>query len=168
MSDIVIRPGELTDLTAITTIYNYFVVNTSVTFDYEPYQTHEREDWFAQFNDNRHPIFVAIVNGTLVGYAYAAGFRKKPAYDNTVETTIYLAPGTEGQGIGSQLYDALLKHLDLTGVHREIAVIALPNDASIALHHRFGFRDKGVLTEVGFKFNQHWDTLWLERPGQDR
>ncbi len=170
MTELTIRPGTLFDLEAITSIYNHYVINTSATFDLQAFATEDRITWFEQFNDGRHPIFVAtLLRGgnepALVGYAYAATFRKKPAYDNTVETTIYIAPDEAGKGVGQRLYEHLLAHLDRVGVRKSIAVITLPNDASIALHNRLGFERAGVLTEVGYKFNQHWDTLWLQRSG---
>ena len=90
-------------------------------------------------------------------------FRVKPAYNNSVETTIYLNPDATGKGIGRRLYAALLDELTSTSVHRCYGVIALPNDASVRLHKQLGFTEAGHLTEVGYKFDRYWDTLWLEK-----
>jgi phosphinothricin acetyltransferase len=100
----------------------------------------------------------------VVGYAGTTKFRVKAAYDTTVETTIYCAPGFEGKGIGSQLYSALFGVLAGEDIHRIVAGYVPPNPASAKLHERFGFRTVGIFSECGYKFGRYWDTCWLERP----
>jgi phosphinothricin acetyltransferase len=48
-------------------------------------------------------------------------------------------------------------------VRMAIAGITLPNDASVALHRRFGFVEAGLMHGVGRKFEKYWDVLWLEK-----
>ena len=164
MDGISIRPAERLDLAQITDIYNYYVLNTPVTFDIEPYTVERREPWFEQFGQTgRHRLIVAEHSGRVVGYAGTTRFRPKAAYDTTVETTIYCAPEAAGKGVGQQLYAelfALLKHED---IHRFVAGYALPNAASEALHRRFGFKEVGVFSENGRKFGKYWDVCWTER-----
>jgi phosphinothricin acetyltransferase len=90
-------------------------------------------------------------------------WRPKPAYDTTVETTIYCAPESLGKGIGAKLYAALFDAIAYEDVHRIVAGYVPPNPASAALHERFGFRPVGTFSEVGFKFGTYWDVCWVER-----
>ena len=166
MSEIRIRPAERGDLPRITQIYNYYVLNTPVTFDVEAYTVERREAWFAQFSAaGRYRLLVADENGVVMGYAGTTRFRPKAAYESTVETTIYCAPDAVGKGIGTRLYAALFEALRSEDVHRFVAVYALPNAATDALHRRFGFRVVGVFSENGRKFGKYWDVCWAERAG---
>jgi phosphinothricin acetyltransferase len=166
MSEIRIRPAEREDLTRITEIYNYYVLNTPVTFDVEAYTVEGREAWFAQFSAaGRYRLLVAEEKGAVMGYAGTKRFRPKAAYETTVETTIYCAPEAVGKGIGTRLYAALFEALRGEDVHRFVAVYALPNAATDALHRRFGFRVVGVFSENGRKFGKYWDVCWAERAG---
>jgi phosphinothricin acetyltransferase len=90
-------------------------------------------------------------------------WRPKPAYDTTVETSIYCAPEAVGKGVGAQLYGALFDAIAGENVHRLVAGYVPPNEASARLHERFGFKPVGVFTEVGWKFGRYWDVCWLER-----
>jgi phosphinothricin acetyltransferase len=165
MSDAIIRPAARGDLPRVTEIYNYYVINTPVTFDIEPYTVEAREPWFNQFgNRGRYRLFVAEENGSVVGYAGTMRFRPKAAYETTVETTIYLAEQAAGRGIGSLLYRALFDALLDEDLHRFVAGYTLPNPASAALHERCGFKTIGIFTGVGRKFGRYWDVLWSERP----
>jgi phosphinothricin acetyltransferase len=164
MQDAKIRRGADRDLDALTELYNHYVRETPVTFDVELYTPETRRPWLAGFAaTGRHQLFVAEHAGRVVGYACTRPFRYKAAYDTTVETSVYLAPGAEGHGLGGRLYERLLGSLTGADVHRIVAGITLPNPASIALHERTGFSRVGVLREVGRKFGRYWDVLWMER-----
>jgi phosphinothricin acetyltransferase len=164
MSEVRIRPAERRDLPRLTEIYNHYVVNTPVTFDVEPYTVERREFWFAQFSETgRYRLLVAEENGVVVGYAGTTRFRPKPAYETTVETTIYCAPEAVGKGIGSRLYSALFEALRGEDIHRFVGGYALPNRGSEALHRRFGFKVVGIFSENGRKFGKYWDVCWVER-----
>ena len=91
------------------------------------------------------------------------GLRPRPAYARSRETSVYLADGARGRGLGRRLYDDLLARLERDGVHRALALVALPNDASVALHRAAGFREVGTMTQVGRKFGRWIDTTWFER-----
>ncbi len=155
------RPG---DLPALVAIYNHYVEAGPVTFDLEPFEVEARRPWFEQFAaTGRHRLLVAEADGALAGYACSHRFRLKPAYDPTVETTIYLAPGQVGRGLGTALYTALFETLRTEDVHRAYAGITLPNPASERLHARFGFEPVGVFHEVGRKGGRYWDVGWYEK-----
>jgi len=164
MNETRIRPAERRDLSQITEIYNYYVVNTPVTFDVDSYTVERRESWFAQFGaSGRHRLLVAEQNDLVLGYAGTTRFRPKAAYDTTVETTVYCAPHCAGKGIGMRLYAHLFEILKGEDIHRFVAGYVLPNAASEALHRRFGFKVVGVFNENGRKFGKYWDVCWVER-----
>jgi phosphinothricin acetyltransferase len=164
MGEMHIRPAERGDLPRITEIYNHYVLNTPVTFDVEAFTVERRQAWFAQFSaTGRYRLLVAEENGVVMGYAGTTQFRPKAAYETTVETTVYCAPEAVGKGIGTQLYAALFEALKGEDIHRFVAVYALPNAATDALHRRLGFRVVGVFSESGRKFGRYWDVCWMER-----
>jgi len=164
MSDVQIRPAARADLPRLTEIYNYYVANTAVTFDVQPYTVERREAWFAQFSGvGRYRLLVVESDSGVIGYAGTTRFRPKAAYETTVETTIYCAPDAAGKGIGSRLYAALFETLRGEDIHRFVAGYALPNPATAAIHARFGFQVVGVFSENGRKFGKYWDVCWVER-----
>jgi phosphinothricin acetyltransferase len=164
MTETLIRPATRDDLAGINEIYNHFVVNTHVTFDLRPATPAEREEWFGHYAaSGRHRVFVARQQDRVLGFATSSRWRPRPAYDTSIETSVYCAPGYEGLGLGTQLYTALFDALDGEDVHRAYAGIALPNDASVALHERFGFRRVAYFTEQGRKFDRYWDVAWFEK-----
>jgi len=99
----------------------------------------------------------------VAGYASSSRYRIKPAYETSIETSIYLAPEATGKGIGTKLYAALFDALRGEDVHRAYAGISLPNPASIALYEKFGFKRAGLYTEQGRKFGRYWDVAWYEK-----
>ena len=108
-----------------------------------------------------HPWFVAEERGLLLGYAASSPFRTRPAYRWTVETGIYLAPQAKGRGFGKALLSTLLTMLERQGYVAAIGAIALPNEASVALHEKLGFVHTGTYRGVGFKFGEWLDVgLW--------
>jgi phosphinothricin acetyltransferase len=161
---LVVRDGQDVDLEQLTAIYNHYVVTTHVTFDLEPFTVEGRRDWFRHYGpEGPHRLLVATDGIRVLGYATSSPFRTKAAYDTTVETSVYCEPTAVGRGIGSLLYERLFASLAAEDLHRAIAGIALPNEASVRLHRRFGFREIGVEHEVGRKFEKYWDVLLLER-----
>lgn len=163
-TNLVIREANREDAPAIAEIYNHYVRETHITFDLEPVTVQNRIDWLSGYNQNvRHRLFVGEVDGAIIGYTCSSQFRHKPAYDKSVETTIYLDHRATGKGYGRLLYAHLFDTLAQTDVHRYYGIIALPNQASVELHQHFGFQERGVLTEVGYKFDRYWDTLWMEK-----
>jgi phosphinothricin acetyltransferase len=159
-----VRPATEHDLDAINEIYNHYVAGAHYTFDLEPMSSEARHEWFTHYGQTgRHRVLVAVVEGRVVGYATSSRFRDKPAYQTSVETSIYVSPEAVGRGAGSQLYEGLFRSLDGEDVHRAYAGIALPNPQSVALHERFGFKQVAHFTEQGRKFGRYWDVAWFEK-----
>jgi phosphinothricin acetyltransferase len=164
MADTIIRPAIRRDLPRLTEIYNYYVINTPITFDLEPLSVEARTPWFEEHSlAGRYRLLVAVEGGEVIGYASTTRFRVKRAYDTTVESSIYCAPEALGRGIGAKLYGALFDAIAGEDIHRIVAGITLPNDASVALHRRFGFQVVGTFTEVGRKLGRFWDVAQMER-----
>ncbi len=165
MGDVKVRAAVRDDLERIVEIYNYYVINTPITFDLQPFKPEQRMKWFEEHaGTRRHRLFVAEDGGRVVGYAGTGQFRDKAAYDTSVETTIYCAHDGLRRGIGSTLYRTLFAALKDEDIHRVLAGITLPNEASVEMHRRFGFGDVGVFIENGRKFDRYWDVLWMQRP----
>ena len=159
-----IRPAAAGDLPALTRIYNYYVRETPITFDTEPFTLETRRPWLEQYAaTGPYRLLVAEGKGEVLGYASSSRFRPKPAYETTVETTVYLDPEVRGRGLGARLYTALFRELEGEEVHTVLAGITVPNDASLALHRRFDFREVGTFREVGHKFGRAWDVEWWQK-----
>jgi phosphinothricin acetyltransferase len=165
-TSVLVRPAVDDDVPALTDLYNHYIEHTHTTFDLEPWTVDQRREWFTHYSDTgRHRLLVAVdPTERILGYATSSQFRNKAAYATSVETTVYCGPDAGGRGVGSALYSTLFDVLADEDVHRAYAGIALPNDASLALHRRFGFTEIGTYREVGRKFGRYWDVLWLERP----
>ena len=160
------RPAVLDDLPALTAIYNHYVVNTTITFDLQPFEPEGRRAWFDDHaSSGRHRLWVATdPDGSLLGYATTSRWRPKAAYDTTVESSVYCRPDVVGRGVGTAVYSALFESIAGEDIHRIVAGISQPNPASVALHRRLGFREVGVFSNVGRKFGRYWDVAWFERP----
>lgn len=162
---IAVAPATASDLGAISRIYDHYVESSAATFDLEPKTMAWRREWFSTFGEQgRYRLLVARGGDGVLGYASSLPHRPKAAYEPTVETTVYVAPGHTGQGVGLALYRSLLAELETEDVHRTCAGITLPNPASVRLHERCGFRHVGTFTEQGRKFGRYWDVAWYERP----
>jgi phosphinothricin acetyltransferase len=161
----IIRFSQPSDIVQLTEIYNYYILNTAITFDLKLFTVERRrEEWFEHYSSTgRYQLFVAEVEDQVVGYASSSCFRAKAAYETSIETSVYIHPKTIKKGIGSLLYSALFESLKTEDVHRAYAGITLPNPASIALHQKFGFQSVGVHREVGRKFHRYWDVEWFEK-----
>jgi L-amino acid N-acyltransferase YncA len=163
MSDVVVRAAVEADLSAVKAIYDVQVREGIATFDLEPPPL---SYWSARLaSESRGDHLLVAVDGSddLLGYAYSSTYRPRPAYDRTRETSVYLADGARGRGVGRALYDDLLARLAADHVHTVLAVVALPNPASEALHRACGFERVGVLPEVGHKLGRRIDTALFAR-----
>ena len=164
MTDTTIRRAVAADLPALLDIYNHYVLNTAITFDIEPRTLEQRREWFSQFSGSgRYQCFVAAKDGAAIGWACSSRFKDRAAYDTTVETSIYLAPGATGAGFGRRLYETLFEAISGENVHRIFAGATLPNEASVKLHEAMGFALIGVQPQVGRKFGKFWDVAMFMR-----
>lgn len=153
-----IRPAREADAAAIADIYRPYVAASHVSFETEAPGAGEIARRMA---GDLYPWLVAEEDGALAGYAYAAAFRPRSAYRFAVETTVYVREGAHGRGLGAALYAPLIEALERQGFTQAIAAITLPNQASVRLHERFGFRRAGTYEQVGWKLGRWHDVgLW--------
>lgn len=153
-----IRTAETDDAVEIAYIYNYYIATSHATFEVEPVDGAEIERRLADAVSGGYAFLVAEEDGEVIGYAYSHEFRSRCAYEQTAEVSIYLKPGHDGKRVGSTLYERLFAELlDAGRYHAIIAGIALPNEASIALHEKFGMTKVAHFSEVGRKFGRWID-----------
>jgi len=157
----VIRAAGPDDAAAIARIYAGYVEGSAVSFEEVAPGADEIARRMA--DPPRLPWLVAEVDGAVVGYAYASHHRVRPAYRWSVDTSAYLAPEAAGRGLGTALYDVLLPLLRDLGHVSAYAAIALPNEASTALHERLGFVELGTFRDVGYKLGAWRDVRWYHR-----
>ena len=157
-----IRPVDSArDAEAIAAIYAPFVTDTAVSFEDVPPTADEMATRIEQLT-RTHPWLVAEDGGEVLGYAYACPHRERAAYRWATEVTVYVDPRHHRRGAGRALYEALLAALAERGYRSALAVIGLPNDASVGLHEACGFKPVGVLKRIGFKFDRWWDVGWWQ------
>ncbi|MFE0423571.1 GNAT family N-acetyltransferase [Streptomyces sp. NPDC058953] len=164
-TEVQVKPGTEADLTELTELYNHYIVETPITFDTTPFTPGERLPWLRSHpEDGPHRLLVARgPDQALLGYVTSSPLRPKAAYSTSVEVSVYCAPDAGGKGVGTALYEGLFKALEGEDVHRAYAGVTQPNDASVRLHTRFGFRPIGTYHEVGRKFGRYWDITWYEK-----
>jgi phosphinothricin acetyltransferase len=162
-SPITVRLATRGDLPELVTIYNHYVENSYATFDTEPVTVESRLAWFDTFSDvGPYRLLVACDGDRVVGCASSGVYREHPAFAYTVEVSVYVHPELRARGIGSALYHPLLDNLRSENVHVALAGIALPNDASVALHRRFGFEEVGVFEEYAVKHGRYVSSVWMQ------
>jgi L-amino acid N-acyltransferase YncA len=158
---VLIRLANEADAAAIADIYRPYVEDSPVSFEESAPDAAEMAERIAGEMPGFHPWFVAEEGGRLLGYAASSRFRTRPAYRWTIETGIYLAADAHGRGIGKSLLATLLNVLERQGYVAAIGAIALPNEASVAVHEKLGFFHTGTYRQVGFKLGQWLDVgLW--------
>jgi phosphinothricin acetyltransferase len=164
LNPVVIGPAAEVDLPGIVEILNYTAAHSIASFASQPTSVAERRDWFEQFSSTGpYRLLVARRGDLLVGYACSQRYRDHEAFRETVEVSIALDVSCRGQGVGSLLYRALFECLADQPVHVFLAGIAMPNDASVALHRKFGFTEVGTFREYAVKNGRYISSLWMQR-----
>lgn len=161
--NVVIRPATQTDTTAIARIYNYYIAGTIITFEEEPVTTVDMARRIENVQSALLPWLVAEQAGDILGFAYAGRWKDRSAYRFAVETTVYLEATMTGRGLGTRLYNSLLPVLSNRNIRTAIGGIALPNEASVALHEKLNFTKVAHFQKVGFKFNSWIDVGYWQR-----
>jgi len=153
-----IRDAEPLDAAAMAAIYNHYVAQPAVTFEFEPVPPAIMAQRVADVQAAGLAWLVAVDGDAILAYASASSWKaSRTAYRYAVETSVYVDPARTGEGIGVRLYAALIERLRERGIHAVIGGILLPNDASIVLHERLGFEKVAHFKEVGWKQSQWID-----------
>jgi phosphinothricin acetyltransferase len=159
-----IRLARLGDVPAITEIYGAAVRCGTATFELDAPDESEMNRRYQVLRSGGYPFLVAELDGAIMGYAYAGPYRARPAYDWTVEDSIYVAAQSQRRGIGRALLSALIGHSEASGYRQMIAIIGdSANAASVELHRAAGFRMIGTFDHVGFKFGRWLDSVLMQR-----
>jgi phosphinothricin acetyltransferase len=163
-NDILVRPAGADDMPAVAALYAHHVRTGLATFELEPPDAAEMQRRWSAIRAIGWPYLVAERSGEVVGYAYAAVYRTRPAYRYAAEDSIYVRHDLGGQGIGAALMPALIEACAAAGIRQLIAVIGdSANVGSIRLHEKFGFARVGVLPAVGWKFERWVDSVLMQR-----
>jgi phosphinothricin acetyltransferase len=161
---VIIRPSQSGDIAAFTAIYAHHVLNASASFETTPPDAAEMSRRRDDVLRRGLPYLAAECDGVVLGFAYAAPYRARPAYRFTLEDSIYLRHDAIGQGAGRLLLEALIAACTEAGYRQIIAVIGdSANAGSIGLHRACGFAPVGVLPAVGFKFGRWVDSVLMQR-----
>jgi phosphinothricin acetyltransferase len=167
-----IRPCKTADAPAIVAIYNYYVLETVITFEETPVTEVEMVQRITE-TTARYPWLVWEQSGAVAAYAYATLWKSRAAYRHSVEAAIYVQHEMSGQGIGTRLYAALLRDLKERGIHAVVGGISLPNAASIALHEKMGFSRIAEFREIGRKHGRwvdvgYWQLVFADDDSRSR
>jgi phosphinothricin acetyltransferase len=164
-----IRPVTLEDAAAICGIYNYYIENTVITFEEEAVPVPAMENRIKTVSTAetpdvtaKYPWLVYEEAGEVLGYASIHPWHERSAYRFTAEDSIYLMHGKTRRGIGAALFACLLEEIWKQDVHVLMSAITVPNDASTALHEKFGFKQVGCFAQVGYKFGRRLDVGYWE------
>ena len=154
-----IRHIRAQDIPAILAIYNFYIKETVATFEVAPVSEDDILERVTKVRAASLPWLVAEnEQGQTLGYAYASPWKERFAYRHSVEITVYLRPDALRLGLGSRLYQALFDELKQRPINAVLAGITLPNEASVALHEKFGMKQVAQFKQVGFKFDRWLDT----------
>lgn len=169
MSEIKIREATKADAKDLLDIYEYYVKNTAITFEYDV-PTVEEFEARIEHTMKKYPYIVAIFEDKIAGYAYASPFKERAAYDYAVETSIYVKNGITNKGIGRVLYENLESTLKLQNVVNVNACIGYPEvedeyltKNSVEFHEHMGYTMVGEFHKCGYKFGRWYNMVWMEK-----
>ena len=161
---VAVRPAVLADIPAITRIYAHAVDHGTASFELTAPDEGEMTRRFNELATGGFPYLVAVIDGTVVGYAYAGPYRARPAYRFTVDNSVYVAHESHRRGVGKALLEALIEASTEKGFRLMVAVIGDSNQAaSIGLHEAAGFKHAGVFENIGYKFDRWLDSVLMQR-----
>ncbi len=158
----IIRNTTPQDIKRITEIYNHYIENTTITFEYDRVTPEIMSERFLKYSE-KYAYLTAELDGEVVGYAYGSAIWERAAYKYSTELSVYLDKDSLGNSIGTALYNVLIRKLEEKGFMNFYARISLPNTASIALHEKFGFYECGRFTKIGYKFDRWIDLTVMEK-----
>jgi len=162
--ELILRDAAPADLPAISAIYASEVRDHVNTYEYDVPDEAGMLRRMRGIVESGYPYLVAEAGGELLGYAYASSYRARAGYRFTVENSVYVAAGRQGDGIGAALLERLIVECEARGYRQMIAVIGEPtNTASIRLHEKFGFQLIGIFRGIAWKHGRWLDTVQMQR-----
>lgn len=158
-----IRPANPKDLHNILDIVNHSILHSTANYNYDIQTIETQKQWFEDKNLKKMPVIVAEFDEQVVGFGTYGSFREKIGYQFTVEHSVYVKDEFIGKGIGKLLLTELIAMAKLQGFHTMIGAIDANNLESIAFHEKFGFQATGTIREVGFKFDNWLDLIFMQK-----
>ena len=158
-----IRPATMDDLGAIVAIYNASIPARMATADTQPVSVESRTTWFTQHSPERHPLWVAEVDGTVAGWLGLAAFYGRPAYAHTAEVSLYVHPDQQRRGLGSALLMHAVAQAPRLAIETLLAFIFAHNSPSLVLFSRCAFARWGALPRVAVLDGIRRDLLIIGR-----
>lgn len=153
-----IRKARLEDLDQLMAIYNEAVENTVATFDLETKDYEDRLAWFNEHQRDPYVLLVYEIEGEVAGYASLSKYRERPAFDSSVEISVYIGPDFRNRGVGKALMKEVIDYAySNERVHTIVSLITGENEQSIYLHKQLGFEFCGKIKDAGYKFGR-----WLD------
>jgi len=156
----IIRMAKEKDASKILSIYEPYILHTTITFEYI---IPTKEEFVQRLKkiQVQYPWLVCEMDGEIVGYAYASSFRERMAFSWGAELSVYIDERYQGLHLGKILYEKLIQLLKIQGYYNVYALINIPNEKSLCLHKKLGFREEGIQRKVGFKLGQWCDLMYL-------
>ena len=162
MNEYTLRLASAADVPAISEIYNYYVLRSTCTYDLEPETLAARQSWFDEHAPDKYPVIVAESLGRVVGWGSLSQFHDRAGYAPTVEASVYIAAEFHRRGLGRTILQDLIERARRVGFHSVIGGASADQSASIALQQSLGFVPVACLKEVGYKFDQWLDVVYLQ------
>lgn len=162
MGEFIIRMAKSEDAKAILEIYEPYILNTAITFEYETI-TVEAFRQRMEAVQQQYPWLVCEKDGKIIGYAYCSKFKERAAFSWDLECSVYIKEEAHRQGIATALYTKLFELIEKQGYFNVYALITYSHKSSVALHKKFGFTEVGVYKKTGYKMGQWWDLLVMEK-----
>ena len=158
----IIRTATAADAQGLAEIYNHAVENTVAILNETLVDAENRAAWVAQRQNDGFPVLVAEEDGQVIGYASYGPWRPFHGFRETVEHSVYVRDGQRGKGLGRQLMQALIDQAKADGLHMMVAAVTAGNDASIRLHEALGFEVTARMPQVGQKFGEWLELIFLQ------
>ena len=162
MSQITLRMATIEDAEDILKIYNPYILNSVITFEYEEVSTAEFQKRISNVL-SAFPWLVCLIDDKIAGYSYCSPHHVRAAYGWDCQCAVYLDPEYHKRGIGNALYEALFHIVKLQGYYNVYSLICVPNEGSVALHKRHGFKEVGYYSNTAYKFGQWRHLLIMEK-----
>jgi L-amino acid N-acyltransferase len=161
--NLAIRAAAEADIPAILALHNHHIANTRSIWRYQSVDLADRTAWFRERQAKGYPVLIAEDSGQFLGFASYGDFRAGEGYGGTVENSVYVADGAQGRGIAHALMERLMEIARTSGKRVMVAAIGLPNEASVALHAKLGFEERGTLRGIGWKHDQPLDLMFMQK-----
>jgi phosphinothricin acetyltransferase len=158
---IIIRNGAFEDLARINEIYNYYVLESTCTYQTMEESIEARQAWFKD-REEKHPVIVAEIDEKVLGWGAISRFKERTAYEHTGEVSVYVDHGWLHCGLGKTILASLIEKAGKAGLHSLMAIISADQIPSVKLHEKYGFKTVAHLKEVGYKFGAWLDVVYMQ------